>query len=69
MILRYVAFLQLNSRVCLSGKRSFVVVSVEYLPKLSIHIYYCDAIFTLNMKDQNRDTHDIRSGEMASHIF
>ena len=36
----YIKFFHIKSRKCLHGKKSCVVVSVPYMPKLCINIYY-----------------------------
>ena len=46
VILLYVIFCHPNSRICLHGTRSRVVVSVVYLPKVFINFYYSGGIIT-----------------------
>ena len=46
-----------------------MVVSVAYLPKLCIHIYYYGVIFIKKIKDQSQNEQNRRYGEMEIYIF
>ena len=70
MILHYDQLYHPNSRRCMYGTRSFVVVSDLYLPKTFINHYYHVVIFYLkNIKYISQNSQNRRSVETANSLF
>ena len=69
VIIRYVTLFYINSKRCLHITRSYVVLSVAYLPKVYIHIYHHGTIVNQKLKYQIHNSQNRRYDEMASCIF
>ena len=63
VIQQYVPFYHPNSRICQNGTKSCVVVSVAYITKVCINIYYHGAIIIL--KNLNNKATMIKTEDMV----